>query len=281
MRVVALEATAYFKFSTRRFSTGASYTLAGTPAIHVYEENNTTQITAATTLTADYDSITGLNDVAVACTAANGFEAGKHYYLTIGAGTIDSVSVVGQVVGEFRIETAAELASRRLQESYTNHLVGATGNTTSAIHLGDLDASIGDDELNGELILWYDVDVTEWHLLGVTDYTASSKVATVVLAATRSTLPNTPASGDYYFRVGRDPFWGTARALMDQALTEDYAADGAAGTVAELLYMIQAVLTEFSVSSTTMTAKKLDGSTTAGTFTLNDATTPTSITRAS
>lgn len=64
------------------------------------------------------------------------------------------------------------------------------------------------------------------------------------------------------------------------ALTESYAADGAAATLPQLLYMTLAVLSEFSISGTTLTAKKLDGSTTAGTFTLNDASSPTAITRA-
>lgn len=65
------------------------------------------------------------------------------------------------------------------------------------------------------------------------------------------------------------------------ALTEGYAADGATATLPQLLYLILALLSEFSVSSTTLTAKKLDGSTTAATFTLDDGTNPTSITRAS
>lgn len=71
-----------------------------------------------------------------------------------------------------------------------------------------------------------------------------------------------------------DIFQGTA-------LTESYAADGAAATPAQLLYMIWALLAEKAVSTTTLTVKKLDGSTTAMTFTLNDATNPTSVTRAS
>lgn len=64
------------------------------------------------------------------------------------------------------------------------------------------------------------------------------------------------------------------------AMTEAYAADGAAPTPAQILYMIYALLAEKSVASTTMTVKKLDGTTTAMTFTLNDAVSPTSITRA-
>lgn len=67
--------------------------------------------------------------------------------------------------------------------------------------------------------------------------------------------------------------------IFGTALTESYATDGAAGTAAQILYLIQAVLTELTISSVTGTVKKLDGSTTAATLTYNDATTPTSVTR--
>jgi hypothetical protein len=63
------------------------------------------------------------------------------------------------------------------------------------------------------------------------------------------------------------------------AVTEAYAADGAAPTPVQALMLIQQALTEVSISSTTMTIKKLDGSTTAATLTLNSAATPTSKTR--
>lgn len=66
---------------------------------------------------------------------------------------------------------------------------------------------------------------------------------------------------------------------LTTALTESYRADGATGSVAQLLYETVAHLGESSIVSTTKTIKKVDGSTTAATFTLNDATTPTSITR--
>lgn len=69
-------------------------------------------------------------------------------------------------------------------------------------------------------------------------------------------------------------------ALYTRQLTEAYAADGAAPTVAQALLQIQQMLTEFSISSTTLTVKKLDGTTTAFTLTLNDASAPTAITRA-
>lgn len=68
--------------------------------------------------------------------------------------------------------------------------------------------------------------------------------------------------------------------IWTTAITETYGTDGSALTGAQLLYLVLAHVGEFAIVSTTKTLKKLDGSTTAATYTLNDATTPTSITRA-
>ncbi len=107
---VPLGDTYEFTFTSRQFSTGAPFTLAGTPSLAVYEEGNLTQITAGITLTADYDSVTGLNNVSIVCTGGNGYEAGKYYSVVIAAGTVDSVSVVGETVGRFRIMAAEDAA---------------------------------------------------------------------------------------------------------------------------------------------------------------------------
>lgn len=69
-------------------------------------------------------------------------------------------------------------------------------------------------------------------------------------------------------------------AIWTTALTEAYRSTGSTGTAAQLLYEILQNITEFSISSTTKTVKKLDGSTTAKTYTLDSATAPTSITEA-
>lgn len=62
---------------------------------------------------------------------------------------------------------------------------------------------------------------------------------------------------------------------------ESYAADGAVPTLSQALYMILQIGGEFSISGTTITVKKLDGSTTAMTFTLDSSVDPiTSRTRA-
>lgn len=68
--------------------------------------------------------------------------------------------------------------------------------------------------------------------------------------------------------------------ILTTQMTEAYATDGTAPTLAQALFMIWSMLAEKAISGTTLTAKKLDGSTTSMTFTLNDASNPTSITRA-
>ena len=68
--------------------------------------------------------------------------------------------------------------------------------------------------------------------------------------------------------------------IFTTAMTESYAADGAAPTPAQSLFLIQQALTEVAIVSTTETIKTLDGSTAAATLTLDDASSPTSKTRA-
>lgn len=63
-------------------------------------------------------------------------------------------------------------------------------------------------------------------------------------------------------------------------LPDGVATDGTRPTIEQALYEMIQFLTERSVSGTTMTVKKVDGSTSLMTFTLNDATNPTSLTRA-
>lgn len=146
-----LEDTIDFKFTSRSFSTGAPTTLSGTPAVEIYEDNSLTQITAAETLTVDFDSVTGLNNLRVAATAANGFEAGKSYHCVISAGTVGGVSVVGEVVAQFSIQrspvnwakvtaptTAVDLSATDIQ--LVDTVTTYTGNT---VQTGDAFARLG------------------------------------------------------------------------------------------------------------------------------------------
>jgi len=100
--------TIVFDFNTHK-ADGTPITLAGTPAISVYK-NSTTESTAGVTLTVDYDSRTGMHHVVID-TSADGtfYAAGNDFRAVITAGTVDSISVVGTVVGAFSLSNRSAL----------------------------------------------------------------------------------------------------------------------------------------------------------------------------
>jgi hypothetical protein len=108
------------------------------------------------------------------------------------------------------------------------------------------------------------------------DYTARARAAklddldaaiSTRLAAASYTTP--PTTGQIF------------SAVFTSVLTEAYAALNAVPTAAQLLFELRALLVENIVVGTTVTTKKIDGVTTAHTYTINNPVTPTSITTAS
>lgn len=68
-------------------------------------------------------------------------------------------------------------------------------------------------------------------------------------------------------------------AILNTPLAEIYPPDGTEPTLRQALYVLLALASEKSITGTTMTVNRLDGTTPAMTFELNSATNPTSITR--
>jgi len=95
-------------------------------------------------------------------------------------------------------------------------------------------------------------------------------------------LTSAPADNDEFVILSTHvhPVSQISNGVLTTAMTEAYAADGATFTVAQALYEICQSVSEFAIADMTKTVKKRDGSTTAATYTLDDATSPTSITRA-
>lgn len=104
---IALGSTIDIKFTT--LNAGAPATLSGSPVISAYPDNSVTEITAGITLSADFDSRTGLNNVRVVATSGNGYASGSNYSLVITTGTVGGNSVVGLVVGSFSIDARSAL----------------------------------------------------------------------------------------------------------------------------------------------------------------------------
>jgi len=71
-----------------------------------------------------------------------------------------------------------------------------------------------------------------------------------------------------------------AAAVLTTQMTESYSTDGAAPTLAQAQFLTMQRLYDFAISGTTITVKRIDGSTTAATITIDSATTPTSSARA-
>lgn len=105
---IRLGDTIDIKFTTRQIS-GAPFTLAGSPVISAYPSNSTTQLTAGITLTVDFDTVTGYNNVRVVASGGNGYLTATNYDLCITTGTVNSVSVVGESIGSFSIENRSAL----------------------------------------------------------------------------------------------------------------------------------------------------------------------------
>lgn len=182
---IRLGDTIDIKFTTRQFSTGAPFTLAGTPAVSAYVGNGTTEITAGITLSVDFDGRTGLNNVRVVASGGNGFATATNVQLVITAGTVDSVSVVGEVVGSFSIEARSAVMP------------------TTAARTLDVDAD-GAAEANVTKLGGVVQSLTDLKDFADDGYDpATNKVQGVVLVDTLTTYTgNTPQTGDSFARLG-------------------------------------------------------------------------------
>ena len=309
---ITLEDTLDFKFSTVG-TTGAPTTIAGSPTLAAYVGNSTTQITAGLTLTVDFDTVTGLHNARVAATAANGYAAATNVDIVMaGTGTVGGTSITGYVVGSFSIGNRSALrpttAGRTLDVSAGGEAGvdwANVGSPTTAVDLSGTNIKTN-QKVDVETIKTQAVTAAA----GVT-FPASIASPTNITAATGITLTPTTGLGNQTADItgslsgsvgsvaaggitsssiaadaigaselAADAVAEIAAAVLTTQMTESYRADGAAPTLAQGICETLAHLGESSIASTTKTIKKFDGTTTAGTFTLDDATTPTSITRA-
>lgn len=95
-------ATVYFTFTTLT-TAGVASALSG-GSVAVYKDNGTTESTAGVTLTASFDSKTGLNLVAIDLSSDGTFySAGHDFNVVLTAGTVNSVDVSNYTLATFSI----------------------------------------------------------------------------------------------------------------------------------------------------------------------------------
>jgi CBS domain-containing protein len=192
-------------------------------------------------------------------TTVNGLAAGVITAAAIADGAIDAATfaagaITATVIADGAID-AATFAANAITDAVVAadvtiaSVTGAVGSVTGAV--GSVTGNVGGS---------------------VASVTAGVTLADDAITAAKIAA-NAIGASELAADVITDIWQGTA-------LTEAYAADGAAATPAQLLYAIHQLLSEFAIAGTTITTKKLDKVTTAMTHTLDDATTPTSRTRA-
>ena len=104
-----LSTTFHHRFTTVNGS-GVPTTLGNTPSAQYYVDGGTTAFTAGLTLTADFNSVTGLNSLATICTSsASGLTSGVNVSVVLAAGTVSGVSVVGYPIIEYSITRRSPL----------------------------------------------------------------------------------------------------------------------------------------------------------------------------
>lgn len=213
----------YGKFTTFRPSTGAAFTLGGTPALSVYKDNSTTQSTTGVTLTVDFDSVTGLHHYAID-TSADGtfYSAGSFFSIVITAGTVDSVSVVGTVVAEFTIRKNSALKPTTAGRTLA---VDASGRA-----LGDVDT--------------------------IKTQTVTCAAGVTVLASVGTAATSTAQTGDAYARLGA-PAGASLAADVAAVKAETATIVGQTGTTGVVVGSIAAnAITATAIAAGALTATK-------------------------
>lgn len=161
------------------------------------------------------------------------------------------------------------------------HLQGAANMAPLPIEV-DLDAQV-------DVTFWNGTVVATPATAGIPDVNVKNVGGQTATAAAGVTFPSSIASptnitagtittvgGNVAGSVGSV----TAAVTVDgtSALTESYAAAGAGFTLAQALYGLTQQIGAMSITGTTMTVFKRNGVTTAKTYTLNNASTPSAIT---
>jgi hypothetical protein len=201
------------------------------------------------------------------------------------AGSINSTSIADGAITAAKFAanaiTASVIANGAIDAATFAADVDAEARSWLGLASANLDTQLGDVPTVAEfeartlLTAEYGTAANQTTIAGYLDTEVAAILAAVdtEVAAIKAKTDNLPASPA---AVGDIP---TVSQIWTTALTEAYRATGAQGTAAQLLYELLANLTDFSISGTTKTARKLDG-TTAKTYLMNDATNPTSISEA-
>lgn len=302
MSPVSLSDSVWLDFGTCSSTTGAAANADSTPTVTIAEDG--TNMAYSPTVS---NVATGLYRVQIDATAGNGFESGKRYsvYVTatvggitgrdgigefevlavdLNTGVASVTGAVGSVTGSVTVGTNNDKTGYSLSGTQTFNVTGnITGNLSGSV--GSVSGSVGSvtgavGSVTGSVGSVVGLTAANLDVAVSTRLATASYTAPLDAAGTRSAVGLASANLDAQF----DALPTAAEivsAIMANVITESYRANGAAPTLPQFMSEVLAHLGEASISGTTKTIKKFDRTTTAETYTLDSATSPTSITRAS
>lgn len=198
-------------------------------------------------------------------TGANAGKVRIRFYTA--AGLTTAVLAVDQIFASYAV-IPASLQTKGTVSDSTSPLTATT--TSFRTDLTDVDD------------FWIDAMIifTSGSLSGqsriITDFANTNGVVTLDEA-----LSGVPADGDDFIihHTHVHTVSQLVNSILTTQMTEDYAANGVAPTLAQAQFAIHQMLMQFGISGTSLTVKKLDNSTTAFIVTLDDASDPTSAVR--
>lgn len=196
--------TIVFQFTTA--VNGVPTTLAGgasspdAAVVSVYK-NSTTESVTGVTLSQDYDNRTGLNQVVIDTSQSSSFYAADNdFAAVITVGTLAGVSMVGYVIGSFRLtsqETNIDHTAKAIARGTVTAGASTTSVPTSALSIsGSAASGVVADQFKNRVVL-FDGDTTTAGLRGA-QANISANTASNTPTLTVGTLPATPASGDLF-----------------------------------------------------------------------------------
>jgi len=211
---------------------------------------------------------------------------------SIGSGVITATSIAADAIGasELAADAVAEIADAVWDELLSGHAIsgsagaglsaaGSAGDPWSTALPGAYSAGTAGYILGTNLDGTVSSRASQTSLNTLDDYVdtevAAIKNVTDAIGATGTGLTAIPWNASWDAEVQSE-----CTDALQATIPDSIPADGTIPSVQQALYMLVQLLTDSSISGTTWTVKKVNGSTTLFTITLNDGTTPTGITRA-
>ena len=238
------------KFTSRN-TTGQPHALLSGD-IDIYRNNNTTPTTAGVTLTSTFASVVGLNYVQIDLSNTTFYSSGNEYTIVLSGGTVNSVAVTGEVIGEFSIENRFTTGVSTADLDDALNVFGASTVTT-----GDLDSALtnyGGTTLSSTEFV--DANTTALETYGASTHTSTDVFDQSKNAITTLSVASTGDLDSALSNYGASTLGSTELKDVTTTALEDYGAS--THTTTDVFDQAKNAISTLSVASTADLATALN-----------------------